>query len=336
MIRAVINGTKDLIGILIFLVFIILFLFNTQVMDYFGLVISDKWLNVNAIFISILLEAVPFVLLGVFVSALIQSFVAEEVLQKVLPKNAYLGLVPAALLGAIFPVCECAIIPVVRRLIKKGMPLQFGVVLLMSAPILNPIVAASTYYAFRQDISILYFRMGLGFLLSIFIGFIMFQMFGNSNQLRWTKEELIGRTRMEPSMKKNKWKQTFYHASDEFFDVGKYLIIGAFLASIVNGSLDRNILASLTTNEAGATGIMMGLAFILSLCSEADAFVASSFSNHFSSTSLLAFLVYGPMLDLKNTLLYLAYFKTKFVFFLLVTITAITYCSILLVDLFLI
>lgn len=330
-----INSVKDLFGIFIFLIFIILFLFNTLILDYFRLDISDQWLNVNTIFISILLEAVPFVLLGVFVSALIQSFVSEEFLRKILPKNAYLGLVPAALLGVIFPVCECAIIPVVRRLIKKGMPLQFGVVLLMSAPILNPIVAASTYYAFQQDVNILYFRMGLGFLLSIIIGFIMFQMFGNSNQLRWTREELIGMTESEISMKTNKLKQTFYHASDEFFDMGKYLIIGAFLASIINGFLDRNMLASLTSNEAGSTGIMMGLAFILSLCSEADAFVASSFSNHFSSTSILAFLVYGPMLDLKNALLYLAYFKTKFVFFLLVTITAVTYCSILLVNLLL-
>ncbi|MDP4551102.1 permease [Alkalihalobacillus macyae] len=328
------NSLKDFIGILLFLIFIILFLFNTQVLQYFQLDFPSEWLNVNAIFISILLEAIPFVLLGVFVSALIQSFVSEEALQKVLPKHAYLGLVSAALLGAVFPVCECAIIPVVRRLIKKGMPLQFGVVLLMAAPILNPIVAASTYYAFQQDLTVLYLRMGLGFVLSIIIGFVMFRIFGTTNQLRWTKEELIGETGIVSTMKRSKWKQTFYHASDEFFDMGKYLIIGAFLASVINGFLDRNLLASFITNEAEATGIMMGLAFILSLCSEADAFVASSFSNQFSSTSLLAFLVYGPMLDLKNTLLYLAYFKTKFVLVLMLTITLVTFSSMLLVNMF--
>ncbi|WP_232321233.1 permease [Sporosarcina ureae] len=309
-----------------------LFLYNTEVLEYFGIIVPDQWLHVNTIFISILLEAFPFVLLGVFTSAFIQMFVSEETLRKVLPKHAYFGLISAALLGAVLPVCECAIIPVVRRLIKKGMPLHFGVVLMMSAPILNPIVAASTYYAFQQDLSVLYFRMGLGFILSIVIGFIIYRLFGSTNQLRWTKDGLTGAAGIRKSVRTSKVKQTFYHASDEFFDMGKYLIFGASLASIVNVFLDRTMLAALTSTEAGATGIMMGLAFIMSLCSEADAFVASSFSNQFSTTSLLAFLVFGPLLDLKNTLLYFAYFKTKFVLILMVTITVVTFGSVMLVH----
>ncbi|ARF12997.1 hypothetical protein SporoS204_01680 [Sporosarcina ureae] len=323
---------RDIIGILAFLVFVMLFLYNTEVLEYFGIIVPDQWLHVNTIFISILLEAFPFVLLGVFTSAFIQMFVSEETLRKVLPKHAYFGLISAALLGAVLPVCECAIIPVVRRLIKKGMPLHFGVVLMMSAPILNPIVAASTYYAFQQDLSVLYFRMGLGFILSIVIGFIIYRLFGSTNQLRWTKDGLTGAAGIRKSVRTSKVKQTFYHASDEFFDMGKYLIFGASLASIVNVFLDRTMLAALTSTEAGATGIMMGLAFIMSLCSEADAFVASSFSNQFSTTSLLAFLVFGPLLDLKNTLLYFAYFKTKFVLILMVTITVVTFGSVMLVH----
>ncbi|WP_313238269.1 permease [Sporosarcina ureae] len=326
---------RDIIGILAFLVFVMLFLYNTEVLEYFGIIVPDQWLHVNTIFISILLEAFPFILLGVFTSAFIQMFVSEETLRKVLPKHAYFGLISAALLGAVLPVCECAIIPVVRRLIKKGMPLHFGVVLMMSAPILNPIVAASTYYAFQQDLSVLYFRMGLGFILSIVIGFIIYRLFGSTNQLRWTKDGLTVAAGIRKTVRTSKVKQTFYHASDEFFDMGKYLIFGAFLASIVNVFLDRTMLAALTSTEAGATGIMMGLAFILSLCSEADAFVASSFSNQFSTTSLLAFLVFGPLLDLKNTLLYFAYFKTRFVLILMITITAVTFSSVMLVHYFL-
>lgn len=335
MTRQMITVIRDIIGILAFFVFVMLFLFNTQVLEYFGIIVPDQWLHVNAIFISILLEAFPFVLLGVFASAFIQMFVSEETLRKVLPKHAYFGLISAALLGAVLPVCECAIIPVVRRLIKKGMPLHFGVVLMMSAPILNPIVAASTYYAFQQDLSVLYFRMGLGFILSIVIGFIIYRLFGSTNQLRWTKDGLTGAPGIRKTVRTSKVKQTFYHASDEFFDMGKYLIFGAFLASIVNVFLDRTMLAALTSTEAGATGIMMGLAFILSLCSEADAFVASSFSNQFSTTSLLAFLVFGPLLDLKNTLLYFAYFKTRFVLILMITITAVTFGLVMLVHYFL-
>ena len=106
-------------------------------------------LHVNTIFLSIVLEALPFVFLGVFTSALIQTFVAEGSVRRFIPKNPVVAIVPAVLVSAIFPVCECAIIPVVRRLMKKGMPLHIGVIFIVGAPILNPIVFASTYYAFQ-------------------------------------------------------------------------------------------------------------------------------------------------------------------------------------------
>ncbi len=329
---------KDLLGVALLLVFLLLF-FNTEKIK--GSItlsnLPDSMVNVNTIFISIIIEAFPFILLGVFVSALIQIYVSEDTIQRYLPKNAIAALLPAAILGAIFPICECAIVPVVRRLIKKGMPLHVGVVFLVGAPILNPVVFASTFYAFRSNPTVLYSRMGLAFLLSILIGAIIFVIFRKQkDQLKWSKEELIGNQtiQMPVTKKANRVKQTMYHAADEFFMMGKYLIAGAFIAALFQTFLDRSILQALGSNEYSATFVMMAFAYVLSLCSEADAFVAASFANNFTTSSIIAFLVYGPMLDLKNTIMLLAFFKTKFVLVFMVTVTFVVFTSVLLLHFF--
>ncbi|WP_088102372.1 permease [Halalkalibacter urbisdiaboli] len=333
---SVTSFAKDFLGFVLLIMFLGLFF----TIDFFKsderfITIPESWLSVNTIFLSIVLEAIPFILLGVFVSALIQIFVKEDLLHRYLPANAYMALVPAAILGAIFPICECAIVPIVRRLIKKGMPLHVGVVFLVAAPILNPVVAASTYFAFRTDLTILYTRMGLAFVLAIVIGGILYVIFKNSDQLKWTKDEMVGKQIIidENGPKKmNRLKQTLYHASDEFFLMGKYLIIGAFIASLFQAFLDRSVLLAIGSNEWSSTAVMMAFAYLLSLCSEADAFVAASFGSTFSTGSLIAFLVYGPMLDLKNTIMLLAFFKTKFVLTFIAVVTGVVFVSVMIVQ----
>ncbi|WP_100372567.1 permease [Bacillus sp. FJAT-45037] len=327
-----------MIGFVLLLLFLILF-FNIESFknDQAGFGVPDTWLTVNTIFLSIVIEAVPFILLGVFVSALIQIYVKEEWIHRFLPKNAYAALLPAAFLGAIFPICECAIVPIVRRLIKKGMPLHVGVVFLVGAPILNPVVAASTYFAFRNDLTVLYARMGLAFILAIIIGGVLYTIFKNSDQLKITKDELVGVQPIAiqtPTRKMNRLKQTFYHAADEFFLMGKYLILGAFIASLFQTFLDRDILLTIGSNEWSSTAVMMAFAFLLSLCSEADAFVASSFGNTFTTGSLIAFLVYGPMLDLKNTIMLFAFFKARFVIIFMIVVTISVFTAVMAFQLF--
>ncbi|MCM3769020.1 MULTISPECIES: permease [Priestia] len=310
--------SKDLIGVLLLLLFGYCFFFvdiNTK-----DLAIPASLLNVNSIFLSIVLEAIPFILLGVFASALIQVFVSEELIQRLIPKNPYIALIPAVLVSTLLPVCECAIIPVIRRLLKKGMPLHIGVVILVGAPILNPVVFAATFYAFQSNTPIVYSRMGLAVAACILIGLSVYFFFKNSNQLRdvYVHEH-------EEAKAGNKLKQTLYHASDEFFDMGKYLLFGALVASLFQTFLDRQLLTNLASNDYMSSAVMMGFAYVLSLCSEADAFVASSFSHTFSPTALLAFLLYGPMMDFKNTIMLLAFFKKRFAFSLILIITVIVY-----------
>jgi uncharacterized membrane protein YraQ (UPF0718 family) len=335
----VLSFGKDFLGFVLLLLFLVLF-FNIESFksERGGFTVPDSWLNVNTIFLGIVIEAVPFILLGVFVSALIQIYVKEDLVHRYLPKNAYAALLPAAILGAIFPICECAIVPIVRRLIKKGMPLHVGVVFLVAAPILNPVVAASTFYAFRTDLTVLYARMGLAFVLSIIIGGILYVVFKNRDQLKWTKEELVGRQVVldtnNPPRKMNRLKQTLYHAADEFFLMGKFLILGAFVAALFQTFLDRSVLLAIGSNEWSSTAVMMAFAFLLSLCSEADAFVAASFGSTFTTGSLIAFLVYGPMLDLKNTIMLFAFFKARFVMIFIGVVTAVVFIAVVALQLF--
>ncbi|PFE01360.1 permease [Priestia megaterium] len=310
--------SKDLIGVLLLVLFGYCFFFvdiNTK-----DLAIPASLLNVNSIFLSIVLEAIPFILLGVFASALIQVFVSEELVQRLIPKNPYIALLPAVLVSALLPVCECAIIPVIRRLLKKGMPLHIGVVILVGAPILNPVVFAATFYAFQSNTSIVYSRMGLAVVACLLIGLSVYFFFKNSNQLRHVHVH-----EHEDAKVGNKLKQTLYHASDEFFDMGKYLLFGALVASLFQTFLDRQLLTNLASNDYMSSAVMMGFAYVLSLCSEADAFVASSFSHTFSPTALLAFLLYGPMMDFKNTIMLLAFFKKRFACSLILIITVSVY-----------
>jgi len=166
----------------------------------------------------------------------------------------------------------------------------------------------------------------------------MYFIFRNkTDQLKWSKDELMGKQVTQvvaPTKKINRVKQTMFHAADEFFMMGKYLIAGAFIAALIQTLLDRSLLQSLGSNEYSATFVMMAFAYVLSLCSEADAFVAASFASTFTTSSIIAFLVYGPMIDLKNTIMLLAFFKTRFVLVFITTVTIAVFGSVLLLDFF--
>lgn len=319
--------TKLLLYLILFIIMIIFFIGDFIPIDQY-ITVPPKLLDINTIFLSIFLEAIPFVLLGVFISALIQTFIKEEHLQRFIPQNPVIAIVPAVVIGAIFPVCECAIVPIVRRLIQKGMPLHVGFVILVSAPILNPIVYLSTYYAFQSTPFIAHYRMGLAFIISLLIGLLLYFFYGNKNQLKTSKKK--EEHNHDHHVHHGRIKETLYHASDEFFDMGKFLLLGALVASVVQAYLARETLVEVGSGTLSGPIAMMGLAYVLSLCSEADAFVASSFKGVTSSAALLSFLVYGPMIDLKNTVLLFAYFKNRFVLGFLAIVTFVVFWVILL------
>ncbi|MGQ9010405.1 permease [Bacillus stercoris] len=289
---------------------------------------QSSFLQLNSIFISILIEAIPFILIGVILSGIIQMFVSEEMIARIMPKNRFLAVLFGALAGVLFPACECGIIPITRRLLLKGVPLHAGVAFMLTAPIINPIVLFSTYIAFGNRWSVVFYRGGLALAVSLIIGVILSYQF-KDNQLLKTDEP--GHHHHHGTLLQ-KLGGTLRHAIDEFFSVGKYLIIGAFIAAAMQTYVKTSTLLAIGQNDVSSSLVMMGLAFVLSLCSEVDAFIASSFSSTFSLGSLIAFLVFGAMVDIKNLLMMLAAFKKRFVFLLITYIVVIVLAGSLLVK----
>ncbi|QAW02882.1 permease [Bacillus subtilis] len=290
---------------------------------------QSSFLQLNSIFISILIEAIPFILIGVILSGIIQMFVSEEMIARIMPKNRFLAVLFGALAGVLFPACECGIIPITRRLLLKGVPLHASVAFMLTAPIINPIVLFSTYIAFGNRWSVVFYRGGLALAVSLIIGVILSYQF-KDNQL--LKPDEPGHHHHHHGTLLQKLGGTLRHAIDEFFSVGKYLIIGAFIAAAMQTYVKTSTLLAIGQNDVSSSLVMMGLAFVLSLCSEVDAFIASSFSSTFSLGSLIAFLVFGAMVDIKNLLMMLAAFKKRFVFLLITYIVVIVLAGSLLVK----
>lgn len=307
---------------------------------------SEALQNMKTVFISIFLEAAPFLLIGVLLSSLMQWFVSEEMIRKLTPKNPVGGVLVAGLLGIIFPICECGMIPVVRRLMHKGMPPYIAVTFILSGPVVNPIVFTATLLAFPSHPEITIARMGLAFAVAASIGGLVY-MFVRQNPLRKPKVTVTD-VKTHPGFKmaqphshstdhdhvhdKN-WRSFFIHAGDEFVDMSRYLVIGALITACIQTFISRSDLISLGNGPVASYAFMMGFAYVLSLCSTSDAFVASAFSHTFALGPLLSFLVLGPMLDFKSTLMLLSTFRTRFVIGLSLAIIVLVFAGSWLINL---
>lgn len=272
----------------------------------------------QTLFTGIVLEALPFILAGVAVSAALQTLVSEQTVRRLIPGNPVLGVLFACMLGLLFPVCECGMIPVVRRLLRKGMPVYMAAVFILAGPVLNPVTFASTYIAFHAAPEMAYARMGLAFAVAAAAGMILYRCV-RKDPLRHSR---FAREEEHIHNRGGLLTGILGHASEEFFEMGKYLILGAAITAFVQTAVDRESLASIGQGLWSSQLFMAGFAYVLSLCSTSDAFVASTFSPLFSKSSLLTFLVLGPMIDFKGTLMLLAVFKSRFVLILSVLTAA--------------
>ncbi|NKE05921.1 permease [Mesobacillus selenatarsenatis] len=309
MIRLIRSNLMDITGFAVILAFLMLLSLGMGFQN--KLEIPSSILNLNTIFLSILIEAFPFVLIGVLIAGMIQIFVTEEHISRWIPKNKYLAIVMSCSVGALFPACECGIVPIIRRLVGKGVPIAAAIGFMLTGPLINPIVIASTYMAFGNDVKIAALRMGLGFAIAIIVAFMVGMIFKGTQFKKSTSLPIHSHSGKQSFFEKF-WAM-LQHSIDEFFDMAKYLIIGAFLAALVQTYMPAKTLLEIGSGAASSLAVMMGLAFFLSLCSEADAFIGASFSSIFPSTSILGFLIFGPMIDLKNTLIMMSVFRFKFV-----------------------
>jgi hypothetical protein len=313
------------------------------------------------VFVSIVLEAIPFMLIGSLVGGIIEAFISRERMATLLPRKGWLTVCLAAGAGIVFPVCECAVVPVVRRLIGKGLPFSAAIAYLLGGPIVNPIVAASTALAYTFDWRIVILRLGLGYGLAVVIGMLMGRLFAGSGAIKddgaaqannasscachhFTDCKLGSETAQAfPLLKKQAGNSTahgcggshpvsdswvdkvgaaFTHAMDDFLAVGHYLVIGAFIAALAQTYIDRSIFLTLTAAPVLSVVLMMTLAVLLNLCSEADAFIAASFRGLMPIPAQMAFLLTGPMFDLKLLLMYQSIFKRRAIVVLALLILA--------------
>lgn len=323
-------------------------------------------------FAGILLDALPYLALGSVVSALIQTYVSDRLIGRFAPRNRLVGVLFGSTLGIVLPLCECGMIPVVRRLLRKGLPPYVGIVFLVAGPILNPIVIASTLAAFRGDPGLAYARFGLAFAVAVALGLMLSVLLkqnplrepspvrhghshGHAHEHGHSHEHGHGHKHDDHEHKhgghehdreghdhehkhdhghshglfgghhhhdhsvpaEGPWHRKLaaiaLHSAEDMWDMGKYLLAGSFITAAVQTAVSQETFAAVAGYDLVSHLFMMGFAFILSLCSTSDAFVAASFVHLFRPGALLSFLVLGPMMDFKSTLMMLSTFRRGFV-----------------------
>jgi uncharacterized membrane protein YraQ (UPF0718 family) len=287
---------------------------------------SSPWMKtLSLIFVSIVLEAFPFMLLGSMISGFIEVFVSKDRLAALLPGRRVLLTMLSAGMGMVFPVCECAIVPVVRRFLRKGVPLSAAVAYLLAGPIFNPVVGASTAVAYSsnqgwQTAAVVAIRLGSGFLIAAGIGLIVGRLFPGGTALaggvQATSESACALPHPAPDGEgppgiRLRILAALNHSVDDFLDVAQYLVMGAFIAGLLQTAISRQSFLDLAGLPLLAIPLMMLLAVLLNLCSEADAFIAASFRGALPLSGQMAFMVLGPMLDIKLILMYLSVFRKR-------------------------
>jgi uncharacterized protein len=290
-------------------------------------------------FTSILYEALPFIILGAIIAGLLEELLPQRLITRFLPRSRTLAIVIGALLGLVFPMCECGIIPVMRRLIRKGLPLSCCVAYLLAGPIINGVVLLSTFVAFSgmenavEPGGAKSYQMGGWWMMGLRAGLGFLVSFGTAHIVEWQHRKYGSKLLMplaiptelpaedDPDaleVRNRSFGQRLSNIAEtalhDFIDITVFLILGALLAAFTRLMVTQEMIADLSRNHAVLSiGLMMLLAVLLCLCSEADAFVAASFIT-LRPSAKLAFLVLGPMFDLKLYLMYTRVFRPRLIY----------------------
>jgi uncharacterized membrane protein YraQ (UPF0718 family) len=324
----------------------------------------DQLHNAFTLFLSLLVEAIPFLLLGVLLSSALLIFIDERKLITTMPRNPIFGAVAGSCAGFLFPVCECGNVPVARRLLLQGMPTSVSIGFLLAAPTINPIVIWSTWVAFRDQPQIVIGRI----LLSLAIAIIIACVFSVQKDPRPLLQPLLAKrvhrlaqqiepqtapvpsllqsgtyilgkpgypVRMEenisppplsnPSLPNYRLEKFVSNVIVELRELGAILVLGSAIAASIQIFVPREIILQLGQDPITSIIAMMLLGGIVSICSTVDSFFALSFASTFTSSSLLAFLVFGPMVDLKGMGLMLSIFKPRILIYLFALAAQLTF-----------
>jgi uncharacterized membrane protein YraQ (UPF0718 family) len=277
-------------------------LLRPRLADVFAEGPAREWMTV---FIAVSVQAVPFLVMGVVLSALLGAVVSPAALARVLPRNRAAAVVVAGGAGMALPGCECGAVPIAGRLIGGGVPAAAALTFLLAAPAINPIVLVSTATAFPGQPELVAARFGASLLTAITMGLLWLRI-GGSHSF----ERLI--ERMERAGHEgSRWNRFSDAAAHDLLHAGGWLVVGAAVAASIQVIIPRSVVEGLADLGPIAVLALGLLAVALAVCSEADAFVATSFTA-FSPTARLAFMVVGPAVDIKLVALQLGTFGRRF------------------------
>lgn len=298
---------------------------------------AQDWIS---IFLGILVEATPFLLLGILVSSVVHVFVSEDRLLRYVPKNPVLSLLPALGMGMLMPVCECGNVAVARRFLAKGVPISTCIAFLLGAPILNPVAIFATAIAFRYQPSMVWMRAGLALLIASAIGLTIGSLGKGEAILAASLTRDADHAEHEHHHHDHgdggfggKVNAVAQQAGSEFMGMMRVLLLGAGIAAATQVLIPRSAITGIGTGLVLSIVAMMSLAFVLSICSTVDAFFALSYSGFFPTPALLAFLVFGPMLGMKTTGLMLTAFRPRVVLAIAALATELIFLSALVLHL---
>lgn len=307
----------------------------------------NPWLPVNTVIRGVsglLLQAVPFTLIGVLVSAAVETWVTEDFIEKHAPKSIANGFLAAILAGVCVPVCDCVVVPTFSRLVARKLPLPCAVTFLCAVPVVNPVSIWATWYAFADVPAVAVTRVALGVGVALLVGVSFVILPVKSQVLRQNVLEKVradcvdcaacadfnklqsGNSSYKNSSSfksdiKNSLKTYAHHIYSDFMRLMPIILFGTIVASIIRVWLGADPASKVnTTTVFVAIPAMMLIAYASSLCSSSDAVIARSLASSLPMSSVIVFLLFGPMLDIKNTLMLVEDCKTGFVLRLIATI----------------
>ena len=245
--------------------------------------------------ISIVVEALPFVVLGIIISVAVQVWLPEGWLLRRLPKCRWARQVTISLFGVFVPVCECGNVPLARGLLVQGLSASESLVFLLAAPVLNPVTIITTQQAFANDPVVLAGRVAGGFAIANIVGWV----FMRRRRDELLQPDFIKACQISRHIHERRWVRSLELFRYEASHMLPALLFGAAVAALVQVAVPREILLTLGSNPAWSIAAMLVLAFVISICSNVDAFFALAFKDTFTAGSLVSFLVFGPMIDIK-------------------------------------
>lgn len=245
--------------------------------------------NWATVFVAIAVQAMPFLALGVVISAAVAALLPAGFLPRALPRRPALAVPAAALAGAALPGCECGSVPIAGRLVAHGTPPPAALAFLLSAPAVNPVVLVATAVAFPGRPEVVLARFLASLLAATVVGLVW---------ARQGRDDLLDRARRRPEHQGQPLTVLLATAQHDLLQAGGFLIIGAATAATLQTVVPRTVLDAVADAGPLAVLAVAGLAVVMAICSEADAFVAASLTQ-FSLGARLTFMVVGPMVDVK-------------------------------------